>query len=147
LDDPERMTMDIVKEIYSFYPTVLTSAIGEEDELQQQLLQLPKLIEEYANNEDGETAYMFENVLEEGFNMFYDVEAHKIGGAGHTDIECFYFTRKKTKSQYRPQKIRIFSHDTVARVKKQEKFGTVDQKISRKRGSKFANGLDKRKRC
>ena len=96
LDDPERMKMDVVKEIYSFYPAILTSAIGEEDELQQQLLQLPQLIEEYANNEDGETAYMFENALEEGFNMFYDVEAHKMGGAGHTDIECFYITRKKT---------------------------------------------------
>ena len=96
LDDPQRMTMDVVKEIYSFYPSILTSAIGEEDELQQQLLQLPQLIEEYANNEDGETAYKFEDVLEDGFNMFYDVEAKKIGGAGHTDIECLYFTKKKT---------------------------------------------------
>lgn len=96
LDDSGRMTMDVVKEIYSFYPNILTSAIGEEDELQQQLLQLPQLIEEYANNEEGETAYKFEDVLEDGFNMFYDVEAHKIGGAGHTDIECLYITRKKT---------------------------------------------------
>ncbi|WP_028907035.1 hypothetical protein [Xylanibacter ruminicola] len=96
LDDPERMTMDIVKEIYSFYPNILTSEIGEEDELQQQLLRLPQMIEEYANNEEGETAYLFEDILKEGFDMFYDVEAHKIGGAGHTDIECLYFTRKKT---------------------------------------------------
>lgn len=95
-DDTERMTMDIVKELYSFYPSILTNEIGEEDELQMQLLQLPKLIEEYANNEDGETAYLFEKVLEEGFNMFYDVKAHKIGGAGHTDLECFYITKKKT---------------------------------------------------
>ena len=96
LNDAERMTMDVVKEIYSFYPDILTKEIGEEDELQQQLLKLPKLIEEYANNDEGETAYMFEDVLEEGFNMFYDVEAKKMGGAGHTDIECFYITRKKT---------------------------------------------------
>lgn len=96
LDDAERMKMDVVKEIYSFYPNLLTSDIGENDELQLQLLQLPQLIEEYANNEEGETAYMFEDVLEEGFNMFYDVEAHKMGGAGHTDIECLYITRKKT---------------------------------------------------
>lgn len=27
--------------------------------------------------------------------MFYDVEASKIGGAGHTDIECLYLTKKK----------------------------------------------------
>lgn len=96
LDDTERMTTDIVKEIYSFFPNLLAASIGEDDELQQQLLHLPQLIDEYANNEDGETAYMFEDVLEKGFNMFYDVEAKKIGGAGHTDIECLYFTRKKT---------------------------------------------------
>ena len=61
-----------------------------------QLLQLPRLIEEYANNEDGKTSYMFEDVLEDGFNMFFDVRARKIGGAGHTDLECFYVTKKKT---------------------------------------------------
>ena len=96
LDDTERMRMDIVKEIYSFYPSILTKAIGEKDELQMQLLQLPRLIEEYANNEDGKTSYMFEDVLEDGFNMFFDVRARKIGGAGHTDLECFYVTKKKT---------------------------------------------------
>ena len=94
LDDNERMLMDIVKEIYSFYPNILREEIGEEDPLQIKLLQLPHLIEEYANNEEGETAYIFEDVLEEGFNMFYDVEARKIGGAGHTDIECLYIKKK-----------------------------------------------------
>ena len=96
LDDTESMRMDIVKEIYSFYPSILTKAIGEKDELQMQLLQLPRLIEEYANNEDGKTSYMFEDVLEDGFNMFFDVRARKMGGAGHTDLECFYVTKKKT---------------------------------------------------
>lgn len=89
------MKMDVVKEIYSFYPQILIDAIGEEDELQIKLLQLPKLIEEYANNKGGETAYLFEDVLEEGFNMFYDVEAAKVGGAGHTDLECLYITKRK----------------------------------------------------
>lgn len=95
LADETRMKMDIVKEIYSFYPTILTEEIGETDGLQAKLLQLPKMIEEYANNEEGETAYLFEDSLAEGFNMFYDVEASKIGGAGHTDIECLYLTKKK----------------------------------------------------
>ena len=27
--------------------------------------------------------------------MFFNVEAKKIGGAGHTDIECLYITRRK----------------------------------------------------
>ena len=94
LDDEERMQLDIIKEIYSFYPQTLLEEIGEDtDELR--LLELPRLIETYASNPDNETAYLFEDVLEEGFNMFYNVEAKKVGGAGHTDIECLYLTRKK----------------------------------------------------
>lgn len=94
LDDDERMRLDAVKEVYSFYPQTLLDEIGEEaDELK--LLELPRLIETYANNPDNETAYLFENALEEGFNMFYNVEARKVGGAGHTDIECLYLTRRK----------------------------------------------------
>lgn len=94
LDDAERMTLDIIKEIYSFYPVELMNEIGESDELSS-LLELPKLIEEYSNNPDNDTAYLFEEVLEEGFNMFYNVEARRIGGAGHTDIECLYLSKKK----------------------------------------------------
>lgn len=95
LDDPYRMQLDVVKEIYSFYPQLLLNEIGEEDELQAKLLELPKLIEQYSNNPENDTAYLFEDVLTEGMNMFVNVEARKIGGAGHTDIECFYITRKK----------------------------------------------------
>lgn len=95
LSDEGRMQMDIVKEIYSFFPQELLHAIGEKDDVQMKLLQLPHLIEEYSNNEDGETAYLFEDVLAEGFDMFLDVETRKIGGAGHTDIECLYLTKRK----------------------------------------------------
>lgn len=96
LDDEYRMQLDIVKEIYSFYPKVLLEEIGEEaDELQVKLLELPKLIEEYSNNPENDTAYLFEDVLTEGMNMFINVEARKIGGAGHTDIECLYITKRK----------------------------------------------------
>lgn len=94
LDDSERMKLDIVKEIYSFYPQILMNEIGEKDELSS-LLELPKLIEEYSNNPENETAYLFEEVLDEGFSMFYNVETKRIGGAGHTDIECLYLTKKK----------------------------------------------------
>lgn len=94
LDDSERMTLDIVKEIYSFYPQILMDEIGEDNELSS-LLELPKLIEKYSNNPDNETAYLFEEVLDEGFSMFYNVETKRIGGAGHTDIECLYLTKKK----------------------------------------------------
>jgi len=96
LDDDYRMQLDVVKEIYSFYLKVLLEEIGEAaDELQVKLLELPKLIEEYSNNPENEAAYLFEDVLAEGMNMFINVEARKIGGAGHTDIECLYITKKK----------------------------------------------------
>jgi len=94
LDDSERMTLDVVKEIYNFYPQILMGEIGESDELSS-LLELPKLIEEYSNNPDNDTAYLFEGVLDEGFSMFYNVESKRRGGAGHTDIECLYLTKKK----------------------------------------------------
>ncbi len=94
LDDPERMTLDVVKEIYSFYPPELMNEIGETVALSS-LLELPKLIEKYANNPDNETAYLFEEVLDEGFRMFYNVETKRIGGAGHTDIECLYLPKRK----------------------------------------------------
>lgn len=96
LDDPYRMQFDVIKEIYSFYPKELLVEIGEDkDELQVKLLELPHLIEEYSNNPENSTAYLFEDVLTEGLNMFINVDARKIGGAGHTDIECLYITLKK----------------------------------------------------
>ena len=95
-DDDSRMQMDIVKEVYSFYPAMLIKEIGEEeDDIQVKLLELPKLIEKYSHNPENETAYLFEDVLVEGFNMFINVETHKIGGAGHTDIECLYYEKLK----------------------------------------------------
>lgn len=96
LDDPERMRLDVIKEIYSFYPKLLLEEIGEKtDDLQVRMLALPRLIEQYSHNPNNETSFLFEDVLAEGFNMFVNVEARKIGGSGHTDIECLYITRKK----------------------------------------------------
>lgn len=96
LNDEGRMQLDVVKEIYSFYPQMLLEEIGEEtSDIQAKLLKLPKLIETYSQNPDNNTAYLFEDVLVEGFNMFVNVEARGFGGAGHTDIECLYLTRKK----------------------------------------------------
>ncbi len=96
LDDRDRMRLDIIKEIYSFYPIELLEAIGEQtDDLQIRLLELPKLIEKYSNNPNNDTSSLFEDVLVEGFNMFVNVEAKKFAGAGHTDIECLYITKRK----------------------------------------------------
>lgn len=94
LKDSERLYIDCVKEVYSFYPSILLREIGEDDDLVR-YLELPKLIEEFSNNPENDTAYLFEDVLKEGFDMFYNVEAVKRGGAGHTDIECLYLTKSK----------------------------------------------------
>lgn len=94
LNDKNRMKLDIIKEIYSFYPQILMKEIGESEELTK-YLELPKLIEEYSNNPENDKAYLFEEVLCEGFDMFINVETRHIGGAGHTDIECLYITKKK----------------------------------------------------
>lgn len=96
LNDPERLKIDVIKEIYSFYPKSLLIEIGElVDDIRYELLNLPKLIEQYANNNEGAEAYLFEDALTDGFNMFYNVEAQKIGGAGNTDLECIYIPKKK----------------------------------------------------
>ncbi len=95
LNDPKRMRFDVIKEIYSFYPKILIEEISEVDDLQIKLLELPKLIKEYSKNPENRTARLFEDVLEDGFNLFYNVEAKKLGGAGQTDIECLYLTKNK----------------------------------------------------
>jgi hypothetical protein len=93
LNDDGRLKIDAVKEIFNFYPRELLIEIGEisvESEKELELLELPRLIELYANNNEGEQAYLFEEKLTDGFNIFYNVQANWIGGAGNTDIECLY---------------------------------------------------------
>jgi type II restriction enzyme len=80
--------LDITKEIYNFYPNILLSEIGED--VDYNILQLPKLIDEFSKNKDNANAYNFEDVLEQGFNTFINVDAKKIAGAGNTDIKCLY---------------------------------------------------------
>ncbi|WP_448973056.1 hypothetical protein [Oribacterium sp.] len=93
LGDHFKKSSDVVKEIYSFYPDILLKEIGESaDEIQTQMLKLPKLIEAYSNNPNNETSDSFEDILEEAFNMFINVDAKKLSGAGRTDIECIYLT-------------------------------------------------------
>jgi len=80
--------IDTVKEIYNFYPNLLLTEINET--IDCNILELPKLIDEYSKNKDNKNAYNFEDVLEKGFNTFLNVDAQKIGGAGNTDIKCIY---------------------------------------------------------
>ena len=42
----------------------------------------------YYSHEETETGVNFEDALVEAFNMFFDVEARRIVGAGNADVEC-----------------------------------------------------------
>lgn len=84
---PKQM-LDTIKEIYNFYPRTLLLEIGEN--IETNILELPKLIDEYSINENNENFNNFEDVLEKGLNTFVDVDAKSIAGAGNTDIKCIY---------------------------------------------------------
>lgn len=97
LNDPEQLSANVTKDIHSFFPEELLEEIGEQkNKIKLELLNLPKLIEKYAENHAGKEWGLFEEVLVDGFNSFYNVEARGLGGAGKTDVECLYIT-KKTK--------------------------------------------------
>ena len=56
------------------------------------MLQITKDIKKYSRNEEDGDCYRFETILADAFNEFDDVDAHKIGGSGNTDVECIYLT-------------------------------------------------------
>lgn len=97
LNDEERLEIDVIKEIYSFYPKELLNEIGDYNPIIDELLQLPKLIKLYAVNEQQGDCYNFEEKLAEGFNQFSNVDAVWRGGAGNTDVECIYTHEKRGK--------------------------------------------------
>ena len=90
LQESEKNSTDVIKEIYAFYPDVLLEEINEKPTVESRILEIPKLVTEYANNPDNNTSGKFEHILEEAFNLFVDVDAHWLAGAGRTDIECLY---------------------------------------------------------
>lgn len=90
LSDSQRKSSDVTKEIYSFYPNLLLTEIGEAISVESHILNIPKLVTEYSRNPDNSTSGKFEKILEEAFNLFIDVEAQWLAGAGRTDIECMY---------------------------------------------------------
>lgn len=126
-NDNERMKNDVVKEIYNFYPSLLLDEINESSEKSIQLermLELPKLIEQYSQNNNNDEAYLFENILEDGFNMFVNVEAKKLAGAGNTDIECLYIDlNKKFAVEAKSTKNKLSMINAGRLTKHREKIG------------------------
>lgn len=84
---------DYILHLYNFYPHELLKELGISHQNRiQTMLQITKDIQKYSRNADFGDCYSFEDALENAFNEFVDVDAHKIGGAGNTDIECIYLT-------------------------------------------------------
>src|SRR5699024_527108 len=55
----------------------------------------PELINEYSENPNNKTADLFEDVLTEAFDLFYNITAKKLSGPSNTDIECLYLTKRE----------------------------------------------------
>jgi len=91
LQDSTRLYSDVIKEVYSFYPSELLSEIGIEtkDEIQN-VIDLIKAINYHSENQEKDSPYEFERLLTKALNYFINIRAEWIGGAGKTDIECIF---------------------------------------------------------
>lgn len=89
----KKFNSSIVVEMYSFYPPELLEEIGmdtEDDKAIATMLQIASDVNYYSREETA-TGAKFEDALTNAFNMFIDVDAERIGGAGNADIECVYY--------------------------------------------------------
>ena len=83
----------IVVDMYSFYPPELLHEIGEDAEEDRAISTMLSVARDvfYYSHEETETGERFERALTNAFNLFEDVEAERIGGAGNADVECIYY--------------------------------------------------------
>lgn len=97
-----RFNSSFVVDMYSFYPQELLTEIGmtsKEDKAIAAMLNIASEINYYAKEETA-TGENFEYALEDAFNMFADVEAERIGGAGNADIECIYIISSSQRKKF-----------------------------------------------
>lgn len=88
-----KFNSSLVVEMYSFYPPELLREIGmdtDEDKAISEMLSIANDVNYYSRTET-DTGKKFEEALTDAFNMFKDVDAERIAGAGNTDIECIYY--------------------------------------------------------
>ena len=89
----KKLNSSIIVEMYSFYPPELLEELGmntEDDKAIATMLQIASDVN-YYSREETSSGTKFEYSLTEAFNMFVDVDAERIGGAGNADIECVYY--------------------------------------------------------
>lgn len=82
----------IVVGMYSFYPPELLEELGMNSEPDKAIATMLNIANDvnYYSHEEITTGQDFEYALAKAFNLFIDVEAEKIGGAGNVDVECIY---------------------------------------------------------
>ncbi|MFT5254328.1 MAG: hypothetical protein ACI87N_003396 [Flavobacteriales bacterium] len=95
LTDSSRLSTDIIKEIYSFFPNELLDEIGiKKSNGLENVVNLIQAINYHSENPEKDSPYAFEKLLTDGLNYFVNVDALLVGGAGKTDIECLYLNDK-----------------------------------------------------
>jgi len=82
----------VVVEMYSFYPPELFDELGMNTEADKAITKMLNIASDvnYYSREETSTGEKFEYALTDAFNLFIDVEAERLGGAGNVDIECVY---------------------------------------------------------
>ena len=92
----KKFNSSIVVDMYSFYPPELLREIGEDSEEDEAISLMLSVARDvfYYSHEETDTGERFERALTTAFNMFEDVEAERIGGAGNADVECIYYPRE-----------------------------------------------------
>lgn len=96
INDPLRLKSDAIREVYSFLPSVLLEYLQDDASVKDQALaDLLRSMSRLSLNQESGAPYGFEERLTDAFNLFADVTAEWIGGAGNTDIECLYLTAQR----------------------------------------------------
>src|SRR5207237_8043415 len=102
LDDPNSLRIENVKLIYSKLPNVLLdyNVVSKENKKDRELFDIPKLIDLHSKNIEIGSSRQFEEIIEKAMNLFDDVKAERISGAGNTDIECLYIVSPNDKHKF-----------------------------------------------
>ena len=102
LNNPNSLYIENVKLVYSKLPNVLLdyNVVSKENKKDRELFDIPKLIDLHSKNIEIGSSRQFEEIIEKAMNLFDDVKAERISGAGNTDIECLYIVSPNDKHKF-----------------------------------------------